>query len=199
MKKFLLITCFTLTIIFFGSIFQVFAQTSGRNTTPQAMTPRQNTPLAPVTPNANTAPFQTGNTVPRSPNLPVAPTLGSQTTLQNPVQVGAGGTGSTSSTSGVTTSGVLNTTNLGNLVNSAVDILRNGLIPVLISLAVVILVKNALDYAAYTDSNERKKMQWKLIRSFIGLIVLLSFWGILAILSNTLGLQDVGIPQLWTD
>jgi hypothetical protein len=198
MKKFLLITCFTLTIIVFGSISQVFAQTSGRNT-PGVMTPRQNTPLAPTTPDGNTVPFQTGNTVPRSPNLPTVPTLGSQSTVQNPVQVGTGGTGSTAGTNGVTTSGVLDTTNFGNFVKSAVDILRNGLIPVLFSLAVVILVKNALDYAAYTDSNERKKMQWKLIRSFIGLVVLLSFWGILAILSNTLGLQDVGIPQLWTD
>ena len=67
------------------------------------------------------------------------------------------------------------------------------IIPILITLAVVYFIWGVIQYTLSTDQETKKGAKDKIIQGLIGLFVIVSFWGILSVISNTFG---VGPAQL---
>ncbi len=66
-------------------------------------------------------------------------------------------------------------------------------IPVLITLAVVYFIWGVIQYTVSTDEEAKKGARGKIIQGLIGLFVIISFWGIIRLVTNTFG---VGSEQL---
>lgn len=66
-------------------------------------------------------------------------------------------------------------------------------IPVLITLAVVYFIWGIIQYTLTTDEEAKKKARSKIINGLIGLFVIVAFWGIIRLVTNTFG---VGPEQL---
>ena len=67
------------------------------------------------------------------------------------------------------------------------------IIPVLITLAVVYFIWGVIQYTVSTDEEAKKGARGKIIQGLIGLFVIIAFWGILSLITNTFG---VGPEQL---
>lgn len=67
------------------------------------------------------------------------------------------------------------------------------IIPILITLAVVYFIWGVIQYTLSTDEEKKKKARSMIIQGLIGLFVIIAFWGIIRIISNTFG---VGATQL---
>lgn len=66
-------------------------------------------------------------------------------------------------------------------------------IPVLITLAVVYFIWGVIQFTLSTDEEAKKKARSKIINGLIGLFVIVAFWGIIRLITNTFG---VGPEQL---
>jgi uncharacterized membrane protein len=66
-------------------------------------------------------------------------------------------------------------------------------IPVLITLAVVYFIWGVIQYTVSTDEEKKKKARGAIIQGLIGLFVIIAFWGIIRLITNTFG---VGPEQL---
>lgn len=85
---------------------------------------------------------------------------------------------------------------VGNIVNWASCTLVKSIIPFLMSLAVVGFIWGVIQYFLNPDNEEkRKKGKAYIIWGLIGLFVIVSMWGLVALLSDTFGIRTV-IPQL---
>lgn len=76
--------------------------------------------------------------------------------------------------------------NITDLINFATCTLANAIIPLLVGLAVVAFVYGIIQYFLNPDNEEKRKagksyMLW----GIIALFVMVSFWGLVGILSNT--------------
>ena len=71
--------------------------------------------------------------------------------------------------------------------------LLSYIIPVLITLAVVYFIWGVIQYTVSTDEEAKKGARGKIIQGLIGLFVIVAFWGILSLVTNTFG---VGPEQL---
>ncbi len=67
------------------------------------------------------------------------------------------------------------------------------LIPVLITAAVVYLIWGVIQYTVSTDEEKKKKARGAIIQGLIGLFVIVAFWGIIRVVTNTTG---IGPEQL---
>ncbi|MFA7315530.1 MAG: hypothetical protein WC059_01855 [Candidatus Paceibacterota bacterium] len=73
------------------------------------------------------------------------------------------------------------------------DVLRiinqilSTLIPILITLAVVYFIWGVIQYTISTDEEAKKGARNKIIQGLIGLFLIVSFWGIIKIVSSTFG------------
>jgi hypothetical protein len=67
------------------------------------------------------------------------------------------------------------------------------IIPVLITLAVVYFIWGVIQYTVSTDEEAKKGARGKIIQGLIGLFVIIAFWGIIRLITNTFG---VGPEQL---
>jgi hypothetical protein len=67
------------------------------------------------------------------------------------------------------------------------------LIPILITLAVVYFIWGVIQYTVSTDEEAKKGARGKIIQGLIGLFVIVAFWGIIRLITNTFG---VGPEQL---
>ncbi len=77
-------------------------------------------------------------------------------------------------------------TSLQQLINSLIK-LANGIIPLLLAVAVIVFIGGIIRYLAHADSpEERKNMQHFLIMGIIAITVILSIWGIATMLKNSL-------------
>lgn len=79
---------------------------------------------------------------------------------------------------------------------SIVAVLANILqfiIPVLITLAVVYFIWGVIQYTLSGDEEKKKDARNKIIGGLIGLFVIVAFWGIIRLITNTF---DVGPEQL---
>ena len=65
--------------------------------------------------------------------------------------------------------------------------LLNTIIPVLIALAVVYFIWGVIQYTVSTDEEAKTGARGKIINGLIGLFIIVSFWGIIAIITNTTG------------
>lgn len=66
-------------------------------------------------------------------------------------------------------------------------------IPVLITLAVVYFIWGVIQYTVSSDEEKKKKARGMIIQGLIGLFVIIAFWGIIRLITNTFG---VGPEQL---
>lgn len=79
-------------------------------------------------------------------------------------------------------------TNATNLIGSITAVL-NQIVPVLITLAVIYFVWGVLQYTILAKTEEAKtEGRAKMINGFIGLFVILAMWGIIGLISSSLGL-----------
>lgn len=65
--------------------------------------------------------------------------------------------------------------------------LLNLIIPVLIALAVVYFIWGVIQYTVSTDEEAKHGAREKIIQGLIGLFVIVAFWGIIGIITNTFG------------
>lgn len=79
-----------------------------------------------------------------------------------------------------------------NILDLIAKLLRYA-IPLLISLAVVWFIWGVIQYTISSDEEAKKGARGKIIQGLIGLFVILCFWGIISLVSNTLG---IGADQL---
>jgi len=75
----------------------------------------------------------------------------------------------------------------------AIGNLLGFVIPILITLAVVYFIWGVIQYTVSTDEEAKKGARAKIIQGLIGLFVIIAFWGILSLITNTFG---VGPEQL---
>lgn len=69
-------------------------------------------------------------------------------------------------------------------------------IPILITLAVVYFIWGVIQYTVSGDEEKKKKARSMIIQGLIGLFVIVAFWGIIALVTNTFG---VGPQKLSED
>ena len=69
-------------------------------------------------------------------------------------------------------------------------------IPILITLAVVYFIWGVIQFTVSTDEEAKKGARGKIINGLIGLFVIVAFWGIIRLVTNTFG---VGSEQLHQD
>jgi uncharacterized membrane protein len=72
-------------------------------------------------------------------------------------------------------------------------------IPILITLAVVYFIWSVIQYTLSSDEEAKKKAKSGIIQGLIGLFVIVAFWGIISLITNTFGvgpqqLQNNAIP-----
>ncbi len=85
---------------------------------------------------------------------------------------------------------------LGNIFNWASCVLVKSVIPFLITLAVVGFIWGVIQYFLNPDNEEkRKKGKSYILWGLISLFVMVSMWGLVALLSDTFRIKTV-IPQL---
>jgi len=87
---------------------------------------------------------------------------------------------------------------IGDLFSYATCIISTSVIPLIMSLAVVMFIWGIVQYVISGD-DEKKKEKGRnfMIWGIIALAVMVSVWGLVAILRNTFGIQNV-IPQVKT-
>ncbi len=85
---------------------------------------------------------------------------------------------------------------IADLLNLGTCILSRSVVPLLIAIAVVAFIWGVISQVLNPD-NEEKKKQGKqfMIWGIIALFVIISIWGLVGILSKTIGLKPL-IPQL---
>jgi len=69
----------------------------------------------------------------------------------------------------------------------------NRIIPVLITLAVIYFIWGVIQYLLVGNEEKKKKAKEVIFSGLIGLFVIISFWGIIRVISNTI---DVGPERL---
>jgi hypothetical protein len=83
-----------------------------------------------------------------------------------------------------------------------IDNILDTVIPILITIAVIIFIVGVIQYITAKEDDQKKLGRDKIIYGIIGLFVILSVFGIIAVLGNTLGigqggtLDSSGIPQV---
>lgn len=72
----------------------------------------------------------------------------------------------------------------------------NGVVPVIITLGVVYFVWGVVQYVIGGGEEAKKKGKDRIIYGIIGLVVIISLWGLVNILINTFGLGGASAPGL---
>jgi hypothetical protein len=91
--------------------------------------------------------------------------------------------------SGVNTVNPCATYTLACLIGKIVAYLQIGIM-LIISLAVIVFIWNVYKYFFKADLENKKEAGLYVMYSVIGFFVILSFWGLVAIVSNTLNLPN---------
>ena len=89
------------------------------------------------------------------------------------------------------------TTNVFSILGTISNIFK-VLIPILITLATVWFIWGVIEYVVGGDEEAKKKGKDKMIYGIIGLVVIVSVWGIVALLTNTFGVQTGFVPGTTT-
>lgn len=76
-----------------------------------------------------------------------------------------------------------------------VQSILNIVIPLLITIAVVYFIWGVIQYTISQDEEAKKNARTKIIMGLIGLFVIVAFWGILNVLSRTIGVSNDRTPQ----
>ncbi len=76
-----------------------------------------------------------------------------------------------------------------------VQSILNVVIPILITLAVVYFIWGVIQYTISSDEEAKKNARGKIIAGLIGLFVILAFWGIVGVISRTIGVGNDRLPS----
>ncbi|MFA6274488.1 MAG: hypothetical protein WC662_04985 [Candidatus Paceibacterota bacterium] len=82
-----------------------------------------------------------------------------------------------------------------------ISLVLNRIIPVLIVLAVVIFIWGVIMYVVSSEEEAKKKGRQRMIWGLIGLVVIVGMWGLVAIVRNTLNIdnnQNIILPTINT-
>ena len=78
---------------------------------------------------------------------------------------------------------------------SSLGTIINRIIPIVIGLAVLAFLWGVLRYViAQEDPEERAKARWFMVWGIVALFVMVSVWGLVRILQNTLGVTGTAAP-----
>jgi len=80
---------------------------------------------------------------------------------------------------------IASATDAFSLLNTLSSFLAKA-IPVLITVAVIYFIWSVIQYTLTSDEESKKKAKGGIIQGLIGLFVILSFWGIIQVVENTL-------------
>ncbi len=75
-----------------------------------------------------------------------------------------------------------------------VQSLMNIVIPILITLAVIYFIWGVIQYTISQDEEAKKNARGKIIMGLVGLFVIVAFWGIINVLSRTIGVSNDKAP-----
>lgn len=89
----------------------------------------------------------------------------------------------------------------GNLFNilGIISGLLNTIIPILITLAVVYVIWGVIQYATAKDSDKQAEGRKTIVSGIIALFVIVSIWGLVALLNNTFGVDQGGTQEIQID
>lgn len=73
--------------------------------------------------------------------------------------------------------------------------LLNTVMPILIAIAVVWFIWGVISYVISGDEDKKSEARDHIIKGLIGLFIILSFWGIVALINNTLGISPTRINR----
>jgi succinate dehydrogenase hydrophobic anchor subunit len=79
---------------------------------------------------------------------------------------------------------------IGGLFNFASEIL-NRVVPLIIAVAVVFFIYQVFRYTISSDEEARKAAKTDIIWGIVGLFIMVSVWGLVAILQSTFGTSNV--------
>ena len=79
-----------------------------------------------------------------------------------------------------------------NSLSSKIIGIGNTIIGILIAVAVIYIVYNVLMFIVKAGSDDRKTYQHAILWGIVGLAVILSIWGLVAIITNTVGTTTGG-------
>lgn len=69
----------------------------------------------------------------------------------------------------------------------------NFIIPILITIAVIYVIYGVIKYATAKEAGEQDEARKTIISGIIALFVIVSIWGLVAILNSTFGIQQSGV------
>lgn len=84
---------------------------------------------------------------------------------------------------------VTSTNSIGTVLGTILGIL-NTVIPLLISVGVLYFIWGVVDYTLSGSTEKKEQGQQHMIWGIIGITVIVSIWGLVAVLSNTFGTAD---------
>lgn len=79
---------------------------------------------------------------------------------------------------------------------ATINQLLSWIIPVLITLAVIYFIWGVIQYTISADEETKGAARKKIISGLIGLFVIVAFWGIVALITNTFGVGPGITPVL---
>lgn len=85
-----------------------------------------------------------------------------------------------------------------NLLGTITSIM-NIVIPILITAAVIYVIAGVIKYVTASDSDGQKEGRTMIISGIVGLFVIVSIWGLVAVLNSTFGINQGGSNILSTD
>ena len=80
------------------------------------------------------------------------------------------------------------------LLFSKVEEILGKILPIIIAVAVIYFVYNAFMYMIAADEDRKAEAKSKIIYGIVGLFVMVSVWGLVAILSGTFGFSGTEDP-----
>lgn len=83
-----------------------------------------------------------------------------------------------------------------------IGLVLNKVIPILIVLGVVFFVWGVITYVVASEEEAKKKGRNRMIWGIIGLVVIVGMWGLVKIVTNTFGIENVGnitLPTIPTE
>jgi len=83
---------------------------------------------------------------------------------------------------------------IDSLIRGGLGIIRN-LVIFLISLAVVWFIFNVIRYSMSSEDGDKTKAKDQMIHGIIAIAVIVSVWGLVAILRNAFGVENSQIPD----
>jgi predicted membrane channel-forming protein YqfA (hemolysin III family) len=80
---------------------------------------------------------------------------------------------------------------LQNILVNNIQPLLNAIIPILITIGVVYFIWGIVQYVIADDEKAKDAGKNRMMWGLIGLFVIVTFWGLIQVIGNTLDVQDV--------